>query len=168
MGGAGAFLGSADGFFGVLGVKHGHWRQAHDRPVAGGVRVVHLAVGRAGFLEMDQGRPDGVADAKAFSGAAQIPLSEPADIPPELVNRIKALKGDEAVRQAQGHSRVVRVLTRLEIEGAAVNHILDGFECSRRVEFLRGLPGVPHSQAHQAAEVTIPPLFFFFHYAFLK
>jgi hypothetical protein len=46
---------------------------------------------------MDQGGPDGVPDAEAPPGAAQITFADPANVAPELVQRVEALTGNEAV-----------------------------------------------------------------------
>jgi hypothetical protein len=116
---------------------------------------------------MDQRGPDGVADAEALDGAAQMALTKPADIAPELLQRVEPIFFDQAFGQAESHGCVVGPLARFQVERAAADHICYGFRCPGRLEFQRGPQGVPHGQADQAVKVPIPPLFSF-HYYFLQ
>lgn len=79
----------------------------------------------------------------------------PIGVAVHLIPRIERVAADQALGQAQGHGRVVRPLSWLQVEGSAAHHVGQRFEAAAWLELQRGANGVACGQAEQSASVSI-------------
>ena len=104
------------------------WSEPHDRAVAGGELVDAAAPWLTGAFERGERLKDGSADVEALAGAAVMSFTLPAQVSRQLVDGVESLGLEQALREAEGHRRVVCPLPWLEIEGTAADHVVDGVE----------------------------------------
>ena len=115
----------------MLAIGQHHRGQAHERAVAGGIRVGGAAERFLGALEALQGLPAGNPNVETTPGAAQVAVMVPAQVAFHLIARVEGLAFglaafDQAFGQAQGHRGVIGPLAGLQIERTAASHLFDG------------------------------------------
>jgi hypothetical protein len=147
--------GFADGGDRVAGEAHRHRREFHDRAVAGAAGIGGARHGVAGFAVADQRAPDGVADVEAGAGDRVGAVAPPRVVAFDLVGGIRAVAGEQAVGQAQGHRGVVGPLPGLQAEGAAADNAGDRRKRAARFELHGRAERVAGGQPEQGAAKTV-------------
>ncbi len=106
----------SDGPTRVAGEEDGHRGDPDQRPVPGYESCDRSGLGHPGpekGLERAAGRGP---DIEADPGRRLIPLAPVPDVAPELVDRVRAAAGDQALGQAEGEGRILRPAAGGEIQ----------------------------------------------------
>ena len=88
-------------------------------------------------------------------GTAEVALPVPAHVALQLVHGVKPALGDQALCQTERHGCVICPLAAGEPERTSAHDVRNGRERARWLELQSGAQGIAHSQAQQAATVTV-------------
>ena len=133
------------------------WRgcEPHERAVAGRVRTRVAAERLAGADEAIQCAARGRPDVETAPLHAEVTVPIPPHVGFELMNRIEAALGDEALRKAQCHRRVVRPFPRLQAERPATDHVGERDEVAGVRELQRRAESVTRGQPEECAAIAV-------------
>ena len=105
---------------------------------------------RAGVLEARKRRARRHADVEAAAGVRIVAPSPPGDKAGEKILLVEFWYGLQAIGESERHGRVVGPPTRLEVEGAAADHVGDvGIAVTGPPEFERGANRIAHGKTQE-------------------
>lgn len=103
VGGAGRFTRKANCFRETIAREHRHWRESHDRAIAGGIRRSRTCERLTGGLESTQRSAHRDTDVEAASIRREMTVSPPAAVAFHLVPWIEAAAFNQTLGEAKCH-----------------------------------------------------------------
>src|SRR5262245_58726775 len=145
---------ASDRRFRIAGEEQRHWREPHERSVAGGELIGAARPWLAVAFERRKRLKHGAANVETAADAAVMPFALPAEITTELIDRVKTVAFDKALGEAECHRRVVRPLPWLEIEWSAADDVGDRFKGAWRFELERRAECIAGRESDDRAAVA--------------